>query len=156
VDCRDKPGNDKAFVNRGRRGGNRASEPLTLNEAKRAAVAMIRDGCTAKPRDWTAELNRVAAAEVDRAAMMQERKQWPRHLVGAESRPGSMQIEDKLRDAILDAELLATPSHAEPSSGNSVRLEFYDDSHPKLPKCLRRKKSPEVISTVLLNEEYAK
>ena len=54
-----------------------------------------------EPRDWIAELNKIAAAEVHRAWMMQERKQWPRDLVGAELRPGSMQIDGKLRDAIL-------------------------------------------------------
>ena len=72
---------------------------------------------------------------------MQERKQWPRELVGAESRPGSMQIDGKLRDAILNAELLAMPSHAEPLSGDGFRLEFYDDGYPKLPECLRRQEA---------------
>ena len=92
-----------------------------------------------EPRDWIAELNKIAAAEVDRVALAKERKQWPRDLVGAESRPGSMQIDRKLRDAILDAELLAMPSHAEPLSGDGFRLEFYDDGYPKLPECLRRR-----------------
>ena len=93
-----------------------------------------------EPRDWIAELNKIAAAEVHRAWMMQGRKQWPRDLVGGESRPGSMQIDGKLRDAILDAELLAMPSHAEPLSGDGFRLEFYDDGYPKLPECLRRRR----------------
>ena len=119
--------------------GNRASEPLPLDEAKRAAVAMLRERKETEPRDWIAELNKIAAAEVDRVDWRQERKQWPRDLVGAESRPGSMQIDRKLRDAILDAELLAMPSHAEPLSGDGFRLEFYDDGYPKLPECLRRK-----------------
>ena len=101
---------------------------------------MLRERGKVEPHDWVADLNRIAAAELDRVAMMQERKQWPRDLVGAESRRGSIQIEGKLRDAILDAELLAIPSHAEPLSGEGFRLEFYDDSHPKLPKCLRRKR----------------
>jgi hypothetical protein len=92
--------------------GNRASEPLPLPTAKRAAVAMLRERGKVEPRDWIADLNRIAAAEVDRAGMMQERKQWPRDLVGAESCPGSMQIDGRLRDAILNAELLAMPSHA--------------------------------------------
>ena len=95
----------------------RASEPLTFAEANRAAVAMLRERGKVEPRDWIAELNRIAAAEVDRAASTQERKQWPREVVGAASRPGSMQIDAKLRDAILDAEVLAMPSHAEPVSG---------------------------------------
>ena len=92
-----------------------------------------------EPRDWIADLNKIAAAEIDRVALAQERKQWPRDLVGGESRPGSMQLDRKLRDAILDAELLAMPSHAEPLSGDGIRLEFYDDGYPKLPECLRRR-----------------
>ena len=119
--------------------GNRASEPLPLDEAKRAAVAMLRERTETEPHDWIAELDKIAAAEVHRAWMMQERKQWPRNLVGAESRPGSMQIDAKLRDAILHAELLAMPSHHQPVSGEGFRLEFYDDGHPKLPECLQRK-----------------
>jgi hypothetical protein len=119
--------------------GNRASEPSPLNEAKRAAVAMLRERKETEPRDWIAELHKIAAAEVDRAWMMQGRKQWPRNLVGAESHPGSMQIDRKLRDAILNAELVATPSRAEPLSGDDFQLEFSDDGFPKLPECLRRK-----------------
>ena len=49
--------------------GNRASEPLTLDEAKRAAVAMLRERKETEPRDWIAELNKIAAAEIDRVAM---------------------------------------------------------------------------------------
>ena len=112
-----------------------------LAEAKWAAVAMLSERGEAEPRDWIAELNKIAAAEVDRVALTQVRKQWPRDLVGARSRPGSMQIDAKLRDAILDAELLATTSHAEPLSGDGFRLEFYDDGYPKLPECLRRKQA---------------
>ena len=92
-----------------------------------------------EPRDWIAELNKIAAAEIDRVALAKKRKQWPRDLVGGESRPDSMRLDRKLRDAILDAELLAMPSHAEPLSGDGFRLEFYDDGYPKLPECLRRR-----------------
>ena len=67
--------------------GNRASEPLTFAEAKRAAVAMLRELEGVEPRDWIAELNKIAAAEVDRVAMMKERKQWPRDLVGGARAP---------------------------------------------------------------------
>ena len=118
--------------------GNRASEPLPLDQAKRAAVAMLRERMEPVPRDWIAELNTIAAAEVHRAWMIEGRKQWPRDLVGG-SRLGSMQIDSPLRDAILHAELLAITSHAEPLSGDGFRLEFYDDGYPKLPACLRRK-----------------
>ena len=47
----------------------------------------------------------IAAAEFDRVALLKEPKQWPRDLVGG-SRLGSMQIDGKLRDAILNAELM--------------------------------------------------
>jgi hypothetical protein len=119
--------------------GNRASEPLLLDEAKRAAVAMLRERNETEPRDWIAELNKIAAAEFDRVALLKERKQWPRNLVGAQSCPDSMRLYRKLRDAILDAELVAMPSHAETLSGDGVQLEFYDDGYPKLPDWLRRK-----------------
>ena len=125
---------------------------MALDEAKRAAVAILRERKETGSRDWIAELNRIAAAEVDRARIIQELKQWPLELVGAESHPGSMPIDGKLRNAILIAELVAVSSHAEPLSGDGFRLEFYDDGSPKLPKCLRRRNIPEVISTVLLNE----
>jgi hypothetical protein len=68
--------------------GNRATKPLPLDEAKRAAIAMLRERKETEPHDWIAELNKIAAAEVHRAWMMQEHKQWPRNLVGAESHPG--------------------------------------------------------------------
>jgi hypothetical protein len=119
--------------------GDRASEPLPLDEAKRAAVAMLRERRETEPRDWIAELNKIAAAEVHRTWLMQGRKQWPRDLVGGKSPPDSMRLDRKLHDAILDAELLAMPSHAEPLSGDGIRLEFYDDDYPKLPECLRRR-----------------
>ena len=120
---------------------NRASVPLALNEAKRAAIAMLRERKETEPRDWIAELNEIAAAEVHRAWMMQGRKQWPHNLLGAESRLGSMQIDRKLRDAILSAEVVAMPSRAEPLSGDAFPLEFYDDGYPRLPACLRRKQA---------------
>jgi hypothetical protein len=69
--------------------GNRASEPLTLVEAKRAAVAMLRERRKLEPTDWIAELNREAAGEVDRVALAKARRQWPRHLLGGWRR-GSM------------------------------------------------------------------
>ena len=62
--------------------GNLASEPLTLDEAKRVAVVMLRERGRAAPRDWIAELNRIAAAEVDRVALMQGCKRTPRDLLG--------------------------------------------------------------------------
>ena len=119
--------------------GNWASEPLPLKEANRAAVAMLCERGKVEPRDWIADLNKIAATEIDRVALAKKRKQWPCDLAGGESRPGSMRLDRKLRDAILDAELLAMPSHVGPLSGDGFRLEFYDDGYPKLPECLRRR-----------------
>ena len=87
-------------------------------------------------------------------ALLKERKQWPRNLVGAQSRPGSMQIDRNLRDAILNAELFAMPVRAKPLSGDGCQLEFYD-GYPKLPECLQRRDNHEVISTIFLNEGCA-
>jgi hypothetical protein len=131
--------------------GDRASDPLTLDEAKRVAVAMLRECGKAEPHDWIAELNRIAASEVDRVALTKLRQQWPCDLVGG-SRHGSLQIDGKLLNAILEAELLAIPSQAEPLSGGGFRLEFYHDGYPKIPKCLPRRNNLKVISSVLLNE----
>ena len=52
--------------------GNRASDPASLEDAKSAAAAMVRTRGDAKPRDWIAELNEIAASEVDRAALATE------------------------------------------------------------------------------------
>src|SRR6516165_6733659 len=78
--------------------GNRASELLTLVEAKQSAVAMLRDGGKAEPRDWIADLNKIAAAEIDRAALAKDLQQWPCDLVGG-SHCGSMEIDRKQRNA---------------------------------------------------------
>jgi hypothetical protein len=86
--------------------GNRASEPLPLDEAKRAAIAMLRERGQAEPRDLIAELNRVAATEVDRLAVTQERKRWPLALIGVHVRfVPRIEVSNDLRKAILDAEL---------------------------------------------------
>src|SRR5262245_34092016 len=47
--------------------GTRASNPMSLDDARAAAAAMARTRDDGKPRDWIRELNRIAAAEVDRA-----------------------------------------------------------------------------------------
>jgi hypothetical protein len=66
--------------------------------SKRAALSTLHERNQAEPRDWIAELNKIAAAEVNRVALAKERKRWPCDLVGA-SRHGSMPIDHKLRDA---------------------------------------------------------
>ena len=84
--------------------GNRGSEPLALDATKQAAATMLNERGKAEPRDWIAELNRIAANEVGRAVMTQERRRWPLDLVGG-ARRGSMHVEGKLRDSILETEL---------------------------------------------------
>ena len=119
-----------------------ASGPSSFNEAKAKALAMARGACgdyfIENPID---HLNGLHARLLDRdgEAAMQERKQRPRDLVGAQSRSDSMQIDGKLRDAILDAEFIVMPSRAEPLSGEGIRIEFDQGGNPKLPECLRRR-----------------
>ena len=84
--------------------GLRASEPLALVESKRAAVAMLRERKEFEPRDLIAAINQSAANEVDRDALMKDRKRTPRDLLGG-SRRGSMQIDRLLRDEIFDTEV---------------------------------------------------
>jgi hypothetical protein len=122
--------------------GNRASEPLALDEAKRASVAKLRERGQAEPRDLIAELNRIAAAEVDRAAfaaLTQSRKQWPRNLVGG-SRRGSMQIDRAQRNAILNAEVFISSTLAEPLSGDEYQLTYDAGGNVELPAFLDRQK----------------
>jgi hypothetical protein len=125
------------------RGGDRASELLALGEAKRAAVVLLREHRKLEPTNWIAELNRAAAAEVDRAALARVHQQWPRDLVGEHLRcVRCIGISGDLRNAILDAELQLTDEHIdEPLSGDDFHLQFYDDGFPKLPECLRRKRA---------------
>ena len=46
--------------------GNRASDPMSFDDARAVAAAMARTRDDGKPRDWIKELNLIAAAEVDR------------------------------------------------------------------------------------------
>ena len=123
--------------------GNRIGKPLTLNEAKDAAVAMLGERGKAEDRDCIAELNKTAASEIDHVALAKERKQWPLDLVGAHVRSmPCMGITGDLRNSIIEAELLLIDEHLdEPLSGDGFRVEFSDDGYPKLPECLRRGKS---------------
>jgi hypothetical protein len=102
--------------------GNRTSEQLTLDDAKRAAVAMLRERGTAEDRDWIGELNKIASSEVDRVALAKERKQWPLALTGAHVRfMPRIQVSHELRKAILDAELPFTDEQLdEPPQAGTV------------------------------------
>ncbi|MBK5197746.1 MAG: hypothetical protein JJE37_05630 [Methyloceanibacter sp.] len=86
--------------------GNQASEPLPLEEAKRAAAAMLHNRAKAE-RDWIRELNQIAAIEVDRTVIQRERRKWPVDLMGGRQRGP---VDPYLRQAILDTErVLNTP-----------------------------------------------
>jgi hypothetical protein len=81
--------------------GDRASEPLPFDAAKQAAIAFLRE--KGKPRD--AELNQIAANEVDRAVLQRERRTWPLNIMGGQRRTPCMTIEPGLRETILEVEL---------------------------------------------------
>jgi len=81
---------------------NRASEPSTLDEAKCVAVAMLRERGRAEPHDWIAELNSIATAEVERVALANARKEWPRDLLGGSRRGTVIWIDREKRNAIFD------------------------------------------------------
>jgi hypothetical protein len=102
--------------------GNRTSEPLSLDEVKSAAVAMLCERGTTEGRDWIAELNKIAASEVDRVASAKERKRWPLVLIGVHVRfMHRIEVSDDLRKAILDAELPFTDEQldAPPAAGTA-------------------------------------
>jgi len=77
------------------------SEPLWLDAAKEAATVLLRQSEKSDPRDWIAELNQIAANEVDRNALQQERRRWPIDLMGGSHRG---KVDSKLRQVILDTE----------------------------------------------------
>jgi hypothetical protein len=99
---------------------NRASEPLSLEEAKRVAVAFLRERGKAEARGFIAELNQIAAYDVDRAEPMPtlaevmaiERANFPP--MTRPPKPGALQADD-------------------------YQVEYYEDGYPKLPDFLRRK-----------------
>jgi hypothetical protein len=81
---------------------DRASEPLPLEEAKKAAITLLHERRrVGEPRDWIAELDQLAANEVDRAVIQRERCKWPIDLMGGNQRGA---VDPELRRAILDAE----------------------------------------------------
>jgi hypothetical protein len=114
--------------------GNGGSEPLTLDTARQAAVSFLRERGSRRQREWSAELNQVAAGEVDRAAQQQERRLWPIDLMNG-SRRGFVEQ----REAIVEAEL-ATPSEEAPAlQASESSLDYCADGYPKLPACLDRR-----------------
>jgi len=125
--------------------GHRASEPLPLDKAKQAAVAMLREGGKAESRDWIGDLNKIVAAEIDRLGLAEARQQWPRDLVGGSRRGSVIWIDREKRNAIFDVELCITSR--KPLSGDDYPIEYYEDGFPKLPAFLdRRKPKPSATS----------
>jgi hypothetical protein len=122
--------------------GNRASERLPLSEAKKAAVALLREHGETEPRDWIAELNQAAADEVERVELDGQRKYWPVDLLG--ERRGTKPVEHELRAAILEIEIgfIGDPAaNAEPLQGDHYPLTFDADGYPELPACLDCRKA---------------
>ena len=121
--------------------GDWASEPLSLDAAKLAAVAFLRERRGVRPRDWTGELNQIAADEVDRATHQQKRRRWPIDLMNGRRRGFVEQ-----RNAIIEAEL-GMPSEGGPAfQGDDDPLDSYADGYPQLPECLRGTTEQEKLS----------
>jgi hypothetical protein len=84
--------------------GDRGSEPLPLEEAKQAAIEFLRERGKAEARDFIAELDQIAANEVDRGVLQRERRKWPLIVMGGRQRTPCMTIEPGLRETILEVE----------------------------------------------------
>lgn len=113
--------------------GDRGSEPLPLDAAKQAAVAFLRERSSVGQRDWTAQLNQIAAEEVDDASLQQERRRWPIDLMNGRRR-GFVEH----RTAIIETELAVAYENVPSLQGDALALVYYADGYPKLPECLRR------------------
>ena len=97
-----------------------------------------------KDRDLIAELNQIAANEVDGAVLRRERRKWPLNIMGGgRQRIPCMTIEPGLRRAILTGQ---SEGSGEPLQGDDVQLEYYQDGYPKLPACLNRRRKPEPLA----------
>jgi hypothetical protein len=83
--------------------GDRASDHLLLDQAKRAGVEIMRKRGKVESRDWIKQLNQIAANEVEPAALAPVRKQWPLDLMGG--RAGAWPLDPGMRNAILSDEL---------------------------------------------------
>ena len=127
--------------------GNPGSELLMLEDAKRAAVALLRERGKGEPFDWITKLSQIAANEIDGAILQRERRAWPVTLMEGNQRKPRMEVEPELRDEILNTELAMKPDdRPEPLQGGDYPLEHYADGYPKLPNCLRRMAKPERFS----------
>src|SRR5262245_8982922 len=96
---------------------------MSFDDAKAAASAMVRARDDGKPRDWIADLNRRAAAEVDAALRFTGDEMDAGTAPAASAAPGA----DKPSDP--------------PLRGDDYQLEYYEDGCPKRPACLDRRSS---------------
>jgi hypothetical protein len=128
--------------------GNNRSEPLPLEEAKKAAAAPLHGRGEDEPRDWIKELNQIAANEVDLAYWTREKRKWPIDLMGGQSKKQPiMGVEPELRRAILDTERVLIDEDRpklELLKDDDVQLEYYSDGFPKPPDCLDRRHKPSI------------
>jgi hypothetical protein len=121
--------------------GDQRSEPLPLEEAKRAATALLHKRGKGEAQDWIGALNKHAAAEVDRVGREADRKRefklWPTDLLGgsSEQRKPCKPVSKEDREDILADEI---PVGRGAAQGDDYPLEFHEDGYPKLPECLRR------------------
>jgi hypothetical protein len=122
--------------------GNRSSKPSPLEDAKRDAVAMLRERGKVKPRDFIAELNQIAANEVGGAVLAQERKRWPVNIMGGGAAPRGA-VDSAMRKAMLSTEVFSDgkfSAGAIPPQGDCYPLEYYEEGESELPACLDRRK----------------
>jgi hypothetical protein len=91
--------------------GDQRSEPLPLEEAKRAATALLHKRGKGEAQDWISALNKDAAAEVDRVRREADRKRefklWPTDLLGgsSEQRKPCKPVSKEDREDILADEI---------------------------------------------------
>jgi hypothetical protein len=126
--------------------GNRGSEPLSLEDAKRAAIALLRERGNGEHFDWIAKINQIAANEVDRAYWTREKRKWPANLMGGSKRTPRMQVEPEQRQAIMNAEQVLKDDTAAPTTQLDYPLEYHEDGYPELPACLDRTPKPELLA----------
>ena len=83
-------------------------------------MAMLDDRDKAESHDWIAELNQLAAEEVDRVERDRQRRYWPVDLLGGR---GTKPVECELHAAILKTEIgfIGDPAaNAEPLQGHQI------------------------------------
>jgi hypothetical protein len=143
------------------RDGDAASEPLPLEEAKRAAEELLNNRRKTKPRDHIRELNQIAANEVGRVVIEREKRTWPVDLMGGQRhrrKQPLMAIDPKLRQAILDTErILVDDERVTPGAlqGDDYPIEMDGDGYPIMPACLRRTEETGLVPTIPSDVEEA-